>query len=489
MKTHKLSRPQHSFFSLVARASWSNPFSDQRNQLDCEITSMPRSTSRRKVIERVISLVSGNLAELDRGGHASLDQFSGDDRRVFGYAALFDIYHRLVGQMDALIEQQAASGEPVGRVTFAHEALASLSKRGYDEPSALRYFAIFYQMRRAFYFIERTLLGGSPCMKSLRRSLWDNVFTHDIRWYETVLWNRMEDFSTLLLGETGTGKGTAAAAIGRSGFIPFDAKRLCFAESFTKSFLQINLSQYTESLIESELFGHRKGAFTGAVESHDGALSLCSPHGTIFLDEIGDVSVPVQIKLLQVLQDRVYSPVGSHEKRRFQGRIIAATNKPLEDLRRHGQFRDDFYYRLCSGFITVPTLRQRIQEEPGEFGLLIEHALRRMTGTAMPELGAFVKSAIISELGPDYPWPGNVRELEQCVRQVLLTASAQADFRSKPADLLASIAQGINAESYDAESLMADYARLLYQRHGTYQDVARITKLDRRTAKKHVKAR
>jgi len=324
MKTHKLSRPQHSFFSLVARASWSNPFSDQRNQLDCEITSMPRSTSRRKVIERVISLVSGNLAELDRGGHASLDQFSGDDRRVFGYAALFDIYHRLVGQMDALIEQQAASGEPVGRVTFAHEALASLSKRGYDEPSALRYFAIFYQMRRAFYFIERTLLGGSPCMKSLRRSLWDNVFTHDIRWYETVLWNRMEDFSTLLLGETGTGKGTAAAAIGRSGFIPFDAKRLCFAESFTKSFLQINLSQYTESLIESELFGHRKGAFTGAVESHDGALSLCSPHGTIFLDEIGDVSVPVQIKLLQVLQDRVYSPVGSHEKRRFQGRIIAA---------------------------------------------------------------------------------------------------------------------------------------------------------------------
>src|SRR5256885_4529537 len=143
----------------------------------------------------------------------------------------------------------------------------------------------------------------------------------------------MEEFSTLLLGETGTGKGTAAAAIGRSGFIPYDDKQHRFAESFTRSFVALNLSQHPETLIESELFGHRKGAFTGAVEAHEGIFARCSPHGAIFLDEIGDVSTPVQIKLLQVVEDRTFSPVGSHERQRFRGRVISATHKPLHELR------------------------------------------------------------------------------------------------------------------------------------------------------------
>src|SRR5206468_6388704 len=130
--------------------------------------------------------------------------------------------------------------------------------------------------------------------------------------------------------ETGTGKGTCASSIGRSGFIPFDERRGCFVESFTHGFTALNLSQFPETLIESELFGHRKGAFTGAVEAHEGVLARCSPYGAIFLDEIGDVSVPVQIKLLQVVQERIFCPVGRHEPIRFRGRVIAATNKSLD---------------------------------------------------------------------------------------------------------------------------------------------------------------
>jgi transcriptional regulator with PAS, ATPase and Fis domain len=311
----------------------------------------------------------------------------------------------------------------------------------------------------------------------LRRHLWNNVFTHDIRVYAVRLWNRMEDFSTLLLGETGTGKGAAAAAIGRSGFIPFDDKRGCFAESFMATFQAINLSQFPETLIESELFGHRKGAFTGAITDHAGVLARCSPHGAIFLDEIGEVSVPTQIKLLQVLQDRTFEPVGSHEVVRFRGRVIAATNKPLDVLRSSGEFRDDFYYRLCSDVIVVPTLRERIREEPAELAELVKLMAGRFgVGPA----------AILEALPARYAWPGNVRELEQAVRRVILTREYAGDHRAVAPDLVGQLQAGIAAGTLDADALLAGYCRVLHERHATLEEVARRTNLDRRTVKAYL---
>jgi len=278
--------PDRQFWQMIAEAAFTNPFSDQRYELDRQIAGEFESESQR--VQLLKTAVCERVERLKLHGRAKVGYYrrspeEGVMRNVF----LFEIYHRFYADFDRVIVQQIAAGDSPCAVPFASGVLALLKERGFTADDSVRFFGIFYQLRRAFYFIAGGLTGHSACMKELRRHLWNNVFTHDIRWYDQYLWNRMEDFSTLLLGETGTGKGTAAAAIGRSGFIPFHPNKGTFAESFTHSFLSLNLSQFPQALIESELFGHKKGAFTGAIEAHEGVLARCSPHGAIFLDEIG----------------------------------------------------------------------------------------------------------------------------------------------------------------------------------------------------------
>ena len=476
--TQRLTLAQREFLSLVTRAAACNPFSDEFDELQLKIAGCDASVPPAERIKLTVERWNEQLHQLHAAGMTTFKQAEDEDREILRYACLYEIYQRYFAAFDELIAEQITAGERSVPVRFAGKALSLFARRGFAADEARRYFAIMYQIRRAFCFIDRGLIGRSNCMKELRRHLWNNVFTHDIRFYAAHLWNRMEDFSTLLLGETGTGKGAAAAAIGRSGFIPFDEKKGCFAESFMRSFIALNLSQFPETLIESELFGHKKGAFTGAVESHDGVFARCSPYGAIFLDEIGDVSVPVQIKLLQVLQERTFSPVGAHEKLRFRGRVIAATNKPLEQLRATGQFRDDFFYRLCSDVIEVPPLRQRIAEEPSELDDLIALIVCRLTGESSQEIVARVRE----NLDPSYLWPGNVRELEQAVRRVLLAQEYAGEQRPAEPDWVGKVQAG----KLDADELLAGYCAMLYERHGTYEEVARRTKLDRRTAKSYV---
>lgn len=483
-----ISSGDREFLQWVAGAAFANPFSEQRQELDAKITGV-RFTNEAERGRNLRRVVSERVRKLASAGKSDLGQYSGSEREVMRLVFLFEVYHEFIERLDQHIADQVKAGEAPLPVPFAGEALTLLAQRGYSSEAALRYFGIFFQLRRAFYFILRGLIGESDCMKALRRHLWDNIFTHDIRWYDRYLWNRMEDFSTLLLGETGTGKGTAAAAIGRSGFIPFDEKKGRFAASFTRSFIALNLSQYPETLIESELFGHRKGAFTGAVEAHEGVFARCSPYGAIFLDEIGDVPAPVQIKLLQVLQERTFAPVGSHEKQRFHGRVIAATNQPLDSLRDRKLFRDDFFYRLCSDVITVPPLRQRLRESREELPFLVEHLVTRMTGGPAPELGALVLEVLRGGVGATYGWPGNVRELEQAVRRILVTRRYDGDHRGAARDVRSELLGALERGELDADTLLAGYCGLLHERHGTIEEVARRSNLDRRTVKRYLAMR
>lgn len=484
-----LSASDREFLHDVAQAAFANPFSPEREALDLRISGCDRTCSRDELFERVVQRVGARLDALRTSNRHDPLQYRGDDRSLLQTAFQFAIYHTYREPFDRFILDQQQAGDRPIKVPFGAEVLLELERLGYSGPDCRRYLEIFYQIRRAFYFIDTSLTGLSPCMHTLRRQLWNNIFTCDINLYDQRLWNRMEDFSTLLLGETGTGKGAAAAAIGRSGFIPFDEKTGCFKESFTRTFISRNLSQYPESLLESELFGHRKGAFTGAIDNHEGVFSRCSSHGSIFLDEIGDVAVPVQIKLLQVLQERTFAPVGSHERLRFNGRVIAATNRSLDELRKDGQFRDDFYYRLCSDQIIVPPLRQRLQEQPAELAALVKSILQRMLGHECSAMSVEISEGLRRSLGPHYLWPGNVRELEQAVRRMLLTRRYEGDrLVVGGGDLQDMLLDGIGSGSLDAAGLLAAYCGLLYKRLGSYEEVARRTGLDRRTVKKHVVA-
>ncbi len=484
----ELNAEDRQFLAAVAEIIFSNPFDDVRADIRALVPGAARATgaTSNHPFGAIAPALEERLEKLAAAGITRPKDVAARDREILKYVLLFRVYHRYVDHFDALIAEQLSRGDEPVVATFADALLAELRACGFDGNDAARYLALFYQLRRAYYFIADSLLGDSPAMGRLRHALWNNVFTSDVRVYEKHLWNRMEDFSTLMLGETGTGKTSAAAAIGRSGLIPFDHKRGCFAASFTSTFVAANLSQYPESLIESELFGHRKGAFTGAIDHHQGLFERLSNYGALFLDEIGEVSVPTQIKLLTVLQERRFSPVGSHEQLRFDGRVIAASNRSLAELRASSEFRDDFFYRLCSDVIEVPPLRLRLQEHPPELEQLVSLLITRTTGSKAPKLTRMVVGALRATLADDYAWPGNVRELEQAVRRTLLTGRYEGVAATGGHDKEETLAAELRDGSLTATDLLSHYCRALYARLGSYEQVARHIALDRRTVKKHI---
>jgi len=210
-----------------------------------------------------------------------------------------------------------------------------------------------------------------------------------------------QDVTVLILGESGTGKEMVARAIYH------------YSRRSNGAFLAMNCAAIPEGLLESELFGHERGAFTGADRKRVGKFEQCNG-GTLFLDEIGDMTPLMQTKLLRVLQDQAFERVGGNETIRTDVRLIAATNHDLEKVVEGGGFRADLYYRLNVFTISLPPLRER----GGDIPLLVEHFLRRYAR----ELNAGVEavSPPAMQILESYSWPGNVRELQSTIKQTLL---------------------------------------------------------------------
>jgi Nif-specific regulatory protein len=212
--------------------------------------------------------------------------------------------------------------------------------------------------------------------------------------------------SILVTGETGTGKELVASVI------HYNSRRA------SGPFVKVNCGALPETLLESELFGHVKGAFTGAVESRKGRFELADG-GTLFLDEVAEMSPRLQVKLLRVLQEREFEPVGGTRTIHVDVRVVAATNKDLSREIREGRFREDLYYRLNVIPIQLPSLRERRQDIP----LLVNHFLEKYNRENDKNVSK-ISPGVLDRL-LEYPWPGNVRELENCIERVVVLSPGE----------------------------------------------------------------
>ncbi len=412
------------------------------------------------------------------------------DAALYEGAVVYMLYHRYYPR---LVEELAAhrAGEARGRWGFYRdferdwkEWLSPPEGRPLSAFSAPHMFAFFFQLVRAFHQIFENIIGNSAPAARLRATVWQSIFTHDLHRYRRNLYARMGDLVTLVTGPSGTGKELVARAIALSRYVPFDPRTLRFEDDPASHFHPIHIAALTGTLVESELFGHRRGAFTGAAQDRKGWLEACPPLGAVFLDEIGELAPEVQVKLLRLIETRTFSAVGDSVPRRFEGKLIAATNRDLAAEIRKGQFREDLYYRLCSDLIRTPSLRQQIEESPAVLRDLVRFLAGRIAGEDGDVLATEAITFIEEQLPKNYPWPGNYRELEQCIRNILV----RREYAPPPAspspvsDLFRDARDG----ALSADELLRRYCTLVYAKAGSYEGAAARLGIDRRTVKARV---
>jgi DNA-binding NtrC family response regulator len=347
-------------------------------------------------------------------------------------------------------------------------------------------FACFRQIQRAFHHIYDNIIGNSMPAAHLRASIWQSIFTQDMRRYRRIMYRKLGEFPTLITGPSGTGKELIARAIAGSRYVPFDPARMEFHDAGVEAFLPINIAALSPALVESELFGHKRGSFTGAVADRKGWLEVCPPSGCVFLDELAEMDLAIEVKLLRVIETRRFSPVGDTAVREFHGKLIAATNRDLPLEIQAGRFREDLYYRLCADQIHTPSLADQIYDTPGTLRELLHYMLSRTVGNEAERCLDEVEAWIGTHLPREYGWPGNYRELEQCVRNIIIRQTY------RPLEPMGeqddTWIRGFRAGEFTAEELLARYAAEVYRLTGSYGEAARRLGMDRRTVKAKVEA-
>ena len=381
-------------------------------------TAAPPSSSRRVLIvedhedtratyKQLLEMVLGVQVDVATDGAQALELLP---RRPYS-VVITDLRMPRVSGMK-LIETIQEKRMPVTIiVTTGHgsieEAVQAIRMGAYDfltkPPDPQRFCHLIERALR-----ERTLLDELALLRSQvqERYTFQNLLSKNPRMFELfeLIGDVAETTATVLIeGETGTGKEEVARAIHRAS-----------ADRRTGPFMAINCAALPESLLESELFGHEKGAFTGAANQRKGRFERAH-EGTLFLDEVGDIPTSMQVKLLRVLQERRFERVGGHETIDVDVRVIAATNRSLSRLVREGKFREDLYYRLNVVKIDLPPLRERGEDIP----LLAAHFAQKHVRASQPavQIAPEAMEALLA-----FTWPGNVRQLENAIERACVTA-------------------------------------------------------------------
>lgn len=498
-----LLNPQNrAFLQAVSQLAYANPFLPERVEFeraalgDAFVPGEPVWSQQvhdperpRANVWRIVERLEALDAQLQARLRAGVDARE-SDLVLYEDAVLHLLYQRYYKHFFAAAFGPAAGPGDPARWRFYNSFLADW--RNFFDIDGVRFptghdprhtFACFRQIQRAFEQVFRDIIGSSMPAARLRADIWQSIFTHDIRRYRRTLYARMGEFATLVTGPSGTGKELVARAIAQSRYVPFDDQRLAFADE--SAFFPINISALSPTLVESELFGHRRGAFTGAVADRKGWLETCPELGSVFLDELGDLDPAIQVKLLRVIETRLFYPVGDTAGRRFQGKLITATNRDLAALIAKGLFREDLYYRLCSDQVATPALAEQLADSPAVLHELVYYMARRVAGDEAETLAREVLAWVGGSLPPDYAWPGNYRELEQCVKNVLIRRNYRPS--QPPAhNPVEQFALDASAGRLTADELLTRYATIVYSRTGSYEETARRLALDRRTVKAKV---
>jgi len=432
--------------------------------------------------------ILGRLHPLLKGG----SRLAADEREGYESLVYYYLYQLYRSDFQAMMAAGAASSGPARCFqAFARdlrEYLEPARQEPLSGPEVAHAFAGLWQVERAFINIFSNIVGSSAPVARLRAAVWESIFTCNFNRYRRGLFQRMREITTLISGPSGTGKELVAQAIARSGFISFDPIAQQFAQNPAELFRPLSVSALSVHLVEAELFGHKRGAFTGALQDRAGWLEVCPEGGAVFLDEIGEIDVSLQVKLLRVLQTRTFHRLGESRPRSFSGKIISATNRNLAEEMEAGRFRRDFYYRLCSDVIVTPSLREQLADSPQELPRLVRFIARRLVGDAQgEELATEVLDVVEKQLSPDYTWPGNFRELEQCVRNVLVRRRYEPmplPPRCPAAALAAELATG----RLTAEQVLRRYCSIVYAQTRNLEETARRLDLDRRTVKARLAA-
>src|SRR5438034_1188587 len=377
----------------ISRLAYCNPFLPER--IECERAAlgpafvaggtlwhatgepdpMPNVAALGKLSEALAGRLAARLTEGVRP--------SAEDLQLYEDVVVYLLFSRYEEELYRLLDDRRVATAPVGFYRkfrqdverFLQIPRATLLADR-DVPHLL---ASYFQIRRAFHHIFRNIIGNSASIVRLRAAVWQSIFTRDMRRYRRSLYQRLGDIATLICGPSGTGKELVAHAIGLARYIPFDPERQAFAEDAAGAFYTLNPSALSPTLIESELFGHRRGAFTGAVQDRTGWLEVCPPLGAVFLDEIGELDTAAQAEgLAQETEGWIGARLGA-------GYGWPGNVRELEQCVRNVMIRGEYRPPRAGN----PSARRRIADEVMVGTLSAEEVLRRYCTLVYADTGSY----------------------------------------------------------------------------------------------------